>query len=116
MRSSASRRERGGLFWIIVVGGYVGALPTGIYSFRIIFRVFFGEPCPEARSLEGGEVYHADPAQPGDRREGVDTDVGFPGHHWIAERAWPMAAAMAVLAVLSVVGGYIQVPSASMTS
>jgi NADH-quinone oxidoreductase subunit L len=101
--------ERGGSFWIIVVGGYLGALLTGIYSFRIIFRVFYGEPCEEARSLEGGELYHADPANPA-TGEREDTDVGFPGHHWIAERAWPMAAAMSVLGVLSVVGGYIQVP------
>ncbi|HEX2435589.1 MAG TPA: NADH-quinone oxidoreductase subunit L, partial [Solirubrobacterales bacterium] len=101
--------ERGGSFWIIVVGGYLGALLTGIYAFRIIFRVFFGEPCPEARSLEGGEPYHADPVNPA-TGEKEDTDVGFPGHHWIAERAWPMAAAMSVLGVLSVVGGYVQVP------
>jgi NADH-quinone oxidoreductase subunit L len=101
--------ERGGYFWIIVVGGYLGALLTGIYSFRIIFRVFYGEPCEEARSLEGGELYHADPVNPA-TGESEDTDVGFPGHHWIAERAWPMAAAMGVLGVLAAVGGYIQVP------
>ena len=101
--------ERGGSFWIIVVGGYLGALLTAIYAFRIIFRVFYGEPCEEARSLRGGELYHADPVNPA-TGEKEDTDVGFPGHHWIAERAWPMAAAMSVLGVLSVVGGYIQVP------
>jgi NADH-quinone oxidoreductase subunit L len=101
--------ERGGSFWIIVVGGYLGALLTAIYSFRIIFRVFYGEPCPEARSLEGGELYHADPVNPASG-EKEDTDVGFPGHHWIAERAWPMAAAMSALGVLALVGGYIQVP------
>jgi NADH-quinone oxidoreductase subunit L len=101
--------ERGGSFWIIVVGGYLGALLTAIYAFRIIFRVFYGEPCEEARSLQGGELYHADPVNPA-TGEKEDTDVGFPGHHWIAERAWPMAAAMSVLGVLSVVGGYIQVP------
>jgi NADH-quinone oxidoreductase subunit L len=101
--------ERGGSFWIIVVGGYLGALLTGIYSFRIIFRVFFGEPCEEARSLEGGEQYHADPVNPA-TGEKEDTDIGFPGHHWIAERAWPMGAAMSVLGVLAVVGGYIQIP------
>ena len=101
--------ERGGSFWIIVVGGYLGALLTGIYSFRIIFRVFYGEPCEEARSLEGGELYHADPVNPATGEE-EDTDVGFPGHHWIAERAWPMAAAMSVLGLLAVVGGYVQIP------
>jgi NADH-quinone oxidoreductase subunit L len=105
----AFAEARGGDFWIIVIGGYLGALLTAIYAFRIVFRVFFGEPCDEARSLEGGEPYHADPANPA-TGEKEDTDVGFPGHHWIAERAWPMGAAMAVLGFLAVVGGYVQVP------
>ena len=100
---------RGGSFWIIVVGGYLGALLTAIYSFRIIFRVFGGKPCKEARSLERGEQYHADPVNPASG-EKEDTDIGFPGKHWIAERAWPMAAAMSVLAALALIGGYIQVP------
>ncbi len=43
--------------------------------------------------------------------EPEDTDVGFPGpKHQIAERARPMAIAMAVLGLGSIVGGYIQVP------
>src|SRR5918994_1736240 len=101
--------ERGGSFWIIVVGGYLGALLTGIYAFRIIFRVFYGEPCEEARSLEQGKQFHAEPANPA-TGEREDTDVGFPGEHFIAERMWPMAAAMAVLGVLATVGGYVQIP------
>jgi NADH-quinone oxidoreductase subunit L len=100
---------RGGYFWIIVVGGYLGALLTAIYSFRIIFRVFAGRPCREARSLERGEPYHAQPTNPA-TGEKEDTDVGFPGEHWIAERAWPMAAAMTMLGALALVGGYVQVP------
>jgi NADH-quinone oxidoreductase subunit L len=101
--------ERGGSFWIIVVGGYLGALLTAIYAFRIIFRVFYGEPCEEARSLEQGKQFHAEPSNPA-TGEREDTDVGFPGEHFIAERMWPMAAAMAVLGVLAIVGGYIQIP------
>jgi NADH-quinone oxidoreductase subunit L len=100
---------RGGIFWIVVVGGYIGALLTAIYSFRIIFRVFFGKPCKEARSLEKGEPYHADPVNPA-TGEKEDTDVGYPGEHWIAERKWPMAAAMSVLAFGALFAGYIQVP------
>jgi NADH-quinone oxidoreductase subunit L len=105
----AFAEARGGSFWIIVIGGYLGALLTAIYSFRIVFRVFFGEPCPEARSLEGGDQYHADPVNPA-TGEKEDTDVGFPGEHFIAERVRPMAIAMSVLGVLALVGGYIQVP------
>jgi len=100
---------RGGIFWIIVIGGYLGALMTAIYSFRIIFRVFLGKPCKEARSLEEGVPYHADPVNPA-TGEKEDTDVGYPGEHWSAEQMWPMALAMSVLGGLALIGGYVQVP------
>ena len=40
---------RGG--WLVVLGvlGYVGAFMTAIYTFRMIFRAFHGEPVAEAR-------------------------------------------------------------------
>jgi len=103
--------DRGGMYFWMAVAGYVGALLTAIYTFRMIFRVFPGEPCKEARHLiETGEVAHEPPANP-HTREPEDTDVGFPGeHHHIAEQSWPMAAAMGALAFLALVGGLIQVP------
>jgi NADH-quinone oxidoreductase subunit L len=102
--------ERGGFYWILAIGGYVGAFLTAIYAFRIVFRVVYREPCPEARELEHGHLAHAEPENPltGEKE---DTDVGFPGpEHQIAERAWPMAVAMAVLGLAAIIGGYIQVP------
>ena len=40
-----------------------------------------------------------------------DTDVGFPGpEHHIAEREFPMKVAMGALAVLAIVGGFLQIP------
>jgi NADH-quinone oxidoreductase subunit L len=102
--------ERGGFYWILAIGGYVGAFLTAIYAFRIVFRVVYGEPCPEARELEQGHLAHAEPQNPmtGERE---DTDVGFPGpEHQIAERARPMAIAMAVLGLGAIIGGYLQVP------
>jgi len=99
--------------WHIVLGvlGYVGSLLTAIYTFRMIFRVFWGEPSPEARELEGGHLFHAEqPANPA-TGEVEDTDVGFPGpEHHIAERALTMRIAMGALAVLAVVGGIVQIP------
>ena len=90
--------ERGGFYWILAIGGYVGAFLTAIYAFRIVFRVVYREPCPEARELEQGHLAHAEPQNPM-TGEQEDTDVGFPGpEHQIAERARPMAIAMAVLA------------------
>ncbi len=46
--------------------------------------------------------------------EPEDTDVGFPGpEHHVAERAWPMKAAMGPLALLSIVGGVVAIPGVS---
>ncbi len=41
--------ERGGWHWILYVMGYIGAFLTAIYTFRMIFSAFYGDPVPEAR-------------------------------------------------------------------
>ena len=104
--------ERGGWHWALYVAGYVGAFLTAIYTFRMIFRAFHGEPVPEARELE-----ERPPAPRRGRRrnpangEVEDTDVGFPGpHHAIAERALPMRLAMGVLALGAIGAGLVQIP------
>ena len=91
--------------------GYVGAFLTAIYTFRMIFRAFYGEPCPEAEELAHGHLYHApEPTNPA-TGEVEDTDVGFPGpEHHIAEREPPMKIAMGALAVLAIIGGFLQIP------
>ena len=102
--------DRGGMYLIFTVGGYIGAFMTAIYAFRIGFRVTTGEPCEEARELEGGHLHHAEARNPA-TGEVEDTDVGFPGpEHQIAERRRPMAIAMSVLAVGALFGGLIQIP------
>jgi NADH-quinone oxidoreductase subunit L len=107
----AYAEARGGMYMIFTVLGYVGALLTAVYAFRLVFRVLPGTPCKEARELiETGHVAHEAPKNPA-TGELEDTDVGFPGsEHHIAEQNWPMRAAMGVLAVLALVGGLIQVP------
>ncbi len=102
--------DRGGMYTILAIGGYVGALMTAFYSFRIGFRVVAGPPCEEAKELEGGHMHHAPPTNP-HSGEAEDTDVGFPGEeHHIAEREWPMKVAMALLGVGALFGGVIQIP------
>ena len=82
----------GGWHWALYVAGYVGALLTAIYTWRMIFRAFFNEPVPEAHEIE-------------------DTGVGFPGpEHHIAEQSLSMRVAMGLLALLAIVGGAIQIP------
>ena len=103
--------HRGGGFAILGILGYVGALLTGLYTFRMIFRAFYGERCDEAFELERGHLAHADVPRNPMTGEEEDTYVGFPGpEHVIAEREWPMKIAMSLLAVLAVVAGFLQLP------
>jgi NADH-quinone oxidoreductase subunit L len=103
--------ERGGWHWALYVIGYIGALLTAVYTFRMIFRAFHGEPVPEARELEAGHSHHAEvPRNPATGEE-EDTDVGFPGpEHTVAERALPMRVAMGALALGAVGAGLVQIP------
>jgi NADH-quinone oxidoreductase subunit L len=103
--------ERGGGFLVLGIVGYIGSFLTGVYTFRMIFRAFFGDPVPEAAELEHGHLAHADVPRNPMTGEEEDTDVGFPGPgHFIAEREWPMRIAMGCLAVLALVGGVLQIP------
>ena len=103
--------ERGGWHWALYVIGYIGALLTAIYTFRMIFRAFHGEPVEEARELEAGHLHHAEVPRNPATGEQEDTDVGFPGPpHAIAERALPMRVAMGMLALGSVGAGLVQIP------
>ena len=107
----AYAEARGGMYLTFTILGYVGALITAVYAFRLVFRVLPGKPCKEAQELiDTGHVAHETPRNPASG-EVEDTDVGFPGsEHHIAEQTWPMKAAMAVLSVLALVGGLIQIP------
>jgi NADH-quinone oxidoreductase subunit L len=103
--------ERGGWYAVLGVLAYIGAFMTAIYTFRMIFRAFHGEPCEEAEELSHGHLYH--PPEPTNPMTGEveDTDVGFPGpEHHIAEREGSMKVAMGALAVLTIIGGALQIP------
>jgi len=106
--------NRGGWFLVLFVVGYVGAFLTAVYTWRMIFRAFFGEPVPEARKLEHGHLAHAEVHTNPANGEVEDTDVGFPGpEHEIAERALPMKVAMGLLAIGATVMGFLQIPEVS---
>jgi NADH-quinone oxidoreductase subunit L len=103
--------ERGGWHWALYVAGYIGAVLTAIYTFRMIFRAFHGEPVAEARELEEGHLHHSEHPRNPANGEIEDTEVGFPGpNHAIAERALPMRIAMGVLALGAVGAGLVQIP------
>jgi len=102
--------ERGGWHWALYAIGYLGAALTALYTFRLIFRAFHGEPVPAARELEAGTPHHGAPSNPL-TGEPEDADVGFPGPtHTIAERALTMRVAMGALSVGAIGAGLIQIP------
>jgi NADH-quinone oxidoreductase subunit L len=78
----AAAMAHGAYGYILWVAGLVGTFLTGLYTFRLLFLVFWGEPSAFAR-----EHFHA-----------VKRDVV----------GVSLAAPVAVLAVLSVIGGWIQ--------
>ena len=111
---------RGGWYWGLYVAGYIGAAFTVFYTWRMIYRAFWGEPCKEAQVvIDTGHAYHpAEHTNPhtGDEddpstQEVEDPEVGFPGkEHNYAETTWQMRFAMIPLAILAVIAGVIQLP------
>ena len=111
---------RGGWYWGLYVAGYIGAAFTVFYTWRMIFRAFWGQPCEQAQVvIDTGHAYHpAEHTNPhtGDEddpstQEVEDSEVGFPGkEHKYAETTWQMRYAMIPLAILAVIAGVIQLP------
>jgi len=78
----AAAIDRGAYGYVLWVAGLAGTFLTGLYTFRLLFLVFWGEPSPFVR-----EHFHAL------KRDLVGVSLAVP---------------VAILAVLSVVGGWIQ--------
>src|SRR3712207_3920261 len=71
----ASGLHRGGMYAVMAVLGYVAALLTAFYAFRMVFRVFWGDPVEQAEELEHGHLWHPEsPTNPA-TGEAEDTDV-----------------------------------------
>jgi NADH-quinone oxidoreductase subunit L len=102
---------QGGWHWALYVAGYVVALMTAIYTWRLIYRAFHGEPCEQARELQAGHLWHApNPTNPA-TGELEDTDVGFPGpEHHVAERSTAMKTAMGALMLGSIFSAIVGIP------
>jgi NADH-quinone oxidoreductase subunit L len=78
----ASAANAGTLGWILWGAGAVGAFLTALYTFRLLFIVFWGEPRPSLLTHEHGEA--------------------------ALSMLWPVGA----LAVLAAIGGFLQAPGA----
>jgi NADH-quinone oxidoreductase subunit L len=79
LAAALARGTFGAILWVF---GIAGAFLTGVYAFRMLFLVFWGEP-----SAFASEHYH--------RHHGKEAPH---------EMLWPVA----ILTVLSIVGGWIQ--------
>jgi NADH-quinone oxidoreductase subunit L len=88
----------GELLW---VAGMVGTFLTGLYAFRLLFIVFWGEPTPFVREhLTAGSHAHA--------REGHLMHDGHEQHAHSGEGPLSMTSTVGVLTVLTVIGGFLQ--------
>ncbi|HEX4929210.1 MAG TPA: proton-conducting transporter membrane subunit, partial [Gaiellaceae bacterium] len=79
----ASALASGGYGQLLFAAGLVGTFLTGLYTFRLLFLVFLGEPSPLVKEHDHGS-----------------------GH---AEGPRTMLVPVAVLTVLAVVGGWVQI-------
>jgi NADH-quinone oxidoreductase subunit L len=79
----ASALASGGYGQLLFAAGLVGALLTGLYTFRLLFIVFLGEPSPLVHEHDHG-----------------------PGH---SEGPWTMTVPVGALAVLAAIGGWVQI-------
>jgi NADH-quinone oxidoreductase subunit L len=82
----ASALASGGYGQLLFVAGLIGTLLTGLYTFRLFFVVFLGKPSPL-----------------------VEEHAQAHGH---GEGPWTMMWPVGVLAVLSVIGGWVQIAGA----
>ncbi len=98
------------LLWAV---GLVTAGMTSFYMFRLWFKTFFGaERFEEHPSLEEhGAAVHA--SSTSTLTMEAEHDEGQAAHpHGVHESPWVMLAPLVVLAVLSLIGGWVGVPAA----
>jgi len=121
----------GWIFWLI---GLITAFMTSFYMFRLWFMTFFGElrgpahnahqephghttPASKADTLhashQANEIHahaHGGASSTGDTHSHAATHGGGHGSHAPHESPWVMLGPLVVLAVLSIVGGWVGVP------
>ena len=56
-------RVRRALGWTLYIGGLLGAILTGLYTFRLYFRVFHGEPSARRHGAHARRTHHGEGAR-----------------------------------------------------
>jgi NADH-quinone oxidoreductase subunit L len=92
---------------VLFVAALVGAFLTGLYTFRLFFLVFPGEPSPFVQEHLMRDT-HAVGVEGGHGEDDASRPHGHDVHAHAGEGPFSMTAPVLVLALLSVVGGWIQ--------
>jgi NADH-quinone oxidoreductase subunit L len=97
------------LLWVV---GLVTAGMTSFYMFRLWFKTFFGESRAREAELENdGAAVHARSTTT--LTMVAEHDEGQAAHaHEVHESPWIMLLPLVILAILSVIGGWVGVPAA----
>ncbi len=85
------------VLWLV---GLITALMTSFYMFRLWFKTFFGA----SRFDEHAAAHHA--------AEGEHDDAQATHAHGVHESPWIMTVPLILLAILSIIGGWVGVPAA----
>ncbi len=100
--------------WIYWLVGVFTAFLTSFYMFRLLFMTFFGEYRGAAGSEHGHEEHAGHGTHLGRDATHTDSRAGAPapqkhghGHGGIHESPWIMLGPLVVLALLSIVGGWV---------
>ncbi len=111
----ASPNPLGKLLWLV---GLLTAGLTSFYMFRLWFKTFFGPERFDEHALAHGQSTHALPdghAAHGTTNEAAaaEHDSGQAAHaHGVHESPWIMLGPLVLLAILSVIGGWVGIPAA----
>ncbi len=98
----ASALARGDAFgWVLLVTGFGGAFLTGVYTFRLFFRVFYGEPSEH--------VLHATAGHDAVHTHGPEETEAHATGHDDRTVTLSMGIPVGILAVLATIGGLLQI-------
>jgi NADH-quinone oxidoreductase subunit L len=103
----AAALDRGWYGYILFAAALAGTFLTGLYAFRLFFLVFLGEPSSFVREhLMRGS--HAVGAEGAHGEEDASRPHGHDVHEHAGEGPFSMMAPVLTLALLAVIGGWIQ--------
>jgi NADH-quinone oxidoreductase subunit L len=96
------------LLWLV---GLVTAGLTSFYMFRLWFKTFFGEPRFDEHPHEDLAAVHA--SKSSTLVMEAEHDSGQAAHaHGVHESPWVMTIPLILLAILSIIGGWVGIPAA----